>query len=227
LGGSVGAAFPWANFDTLLKECAQQAHASGHAKPLMLDPAEEPSDEALSIEDFWEVVTAGGGWTLPAEPQRQQTRFNFRPDFVRSPIANQKANIADSFPLRLCLFTPLAFSHADGAHLPYLNSIAGPQLDERWETWAGFNPETARSHGIANGDEVWVESPAGRVRAKARWYQGAMPGLVNMPCGLGHAAHGRWAKGVGSNPMELVEKLLDPVTGQPDWQSQRVRVYRV
>jgi len=227
LGGSVGAAFPWANFDTLLKECAQQAHASGHAKPLMLDPAEEPSDEALSIEDFWEVVTAGGGWTLPAEPQRQQTRFNFRPDFVRSPIVNQKANIADSFPLRLCLFNPLAFSHADGAHLPYLNSIAGPQLDERWETWAGFNPETARSHGIANGDEVWVESPAGRVRAKARWYQGAMPGLVNMPCGLGHAAHGRWAKGVGSNPMELVEKLLDPVTGQPDWQSQRVRVYRV
>ncbi|OGR86532.1 MAG: hypothetical protein A3A86_06155 [Elusimicrobia bacterium RIFCSPLOWO2_01_FULL_60_11] len=107
------------------------------------------------------------------------------------------------FPNLLQLFSPLAFSRGEGAHLPYLMSIAGPQSAEMWETWAEIHPDTARKHGIFDKDGVWIESSRGRIRAKARITPAAVPGVVSVPIGLGHSAYGRWAQGVGSNPLEI------------------------
>lgn len=123
---------------------------------------------------------------------------------------------SQDFPLLLNLFSPLAFSRGEGAHLPYLLDIAGPGLQEMWGAWAELHPDTAQAYGISDGQMIWVESPQGKIKAKARVLARAMPSVVSVPVGLGHTAYGRWAKGTGSNPLEIAS--MDGVS--------RVRVVR-
>ncbi|MBI4249410.1 MAG: molybdopterin-dependent oxidoreductase [Elusimicrobia bacterium] len=118
----------------------------------------------------------------------------------------KKAREDGEFPLRLHLYAPLAFSFGEGAHLPYLQSVAGPQMQEAWETWAEMHPETASLPGLSDGEAIWVESRRGKIEARARLSRAAMPGVVSLPVGLGYADYGRWAKGLGSNPLEIGEE---------------------
>lgn len=130
-----------------------------------------------------------------------------------------------SEPMHLYLFVPLVFQNGEGAHLPYLQGIAGSYLNERrWHTWVEINPETAKELGIEEDEFVWVISPIGRVRARAKFNIGIPKDVVAMPLGLGHTAYGRWAQGVGSNPASIVPKVLDEITGQPLWQLTLVRI---
>jgi molybdopterin-containing oxidoreductase family iron-sulfur binding subunit len=54
-----------------------------------------------------------------------------------------------------------------------------------------------------------------------------MPDVVNIPFGLGHTSGGRWAKGLGANPYQLLGDDLDPLTGNLIQQSTRVKIYKV
>jgi len=45
-----------------------------------------------------------------------------------------------------------------------LQEAYGLQTRTRWDSWVEINPEAARALGIADGDTVWVESPAGRIK---------------------------------------------------------------
>ncbi|MBI4056672.1 MAG: hypothetical protein HY399_03895, partial [Elusimicrobia bacterium] len=119
---------------------------------------------------------------------------------------NRKTGEDREFPLSLHLYTPLSFSFGEGAHLPYLQSVAGPNMQEAWETWAEIHPGTAQEYRITDGESVWIESRVGKIKAKARLHGAAMPGVVSLPLGLGHSVYGRWAQGVGSNPMEIGEE---------------------
>jgi anaerobic selenocysteine-containing dehydrogenase len=105
--------------------------------------------------------------------------------------------------------------------------LYGLHLKESWQNWVELNPETAHRLEIHDGELVWVESPQGRIRLKARLYEGAMPDVVSIPMGGGHTAGGRWAKQVGGgNVAELVVPQIDPLAGTAAWCSTRVRVYK-
>jgi molybdopterin-containing oxidoreductase family iron-sulfur binding subunit len=110
---------------------------------------------------------------------------------------------------------------------PLLWEMYGLHLKEMWHSWVEIHPETAHRLGIHDGDQVWVESPRGRIRLKARLYEGAMPDAVNIPLGGGHTAGGRWARQVGGgNVAEIVVPQTDPLAGTTAWCSTRVRVYK-
>ena len=120
----------------------------------------------------------------------------------------------------------MALTGGRNANQPWLQGIFGPHLFERWETWVELNPETAKRLAILDGDWVWVESKAGKIKVKARIYKGAMPEVVNIPFGSGHGSGGRWASGLGENPYRLLQDDLDPLTGQPINGSTRVKIYK-
>ena len=121
---------------------------------------------------------------------------------------------------------PLAFAGGEGAHLSLLQGIAGPHVRRQWHTWVEINPETAERLAIHDGDLVWVESPVGRIKARACRFAGAMPEVVNVPFGSGHTALGRWAEGIGAHPGSVVARSLDPISGHALWQFTRVKLYR-
>lgn len=149
-----------------------------------------------------ELPGAGGRDSLFAAPSG---RFEFDALTAALPEARRRleASRDKEFPLSLYVFTPLPFSCGEGAHLPFLQSIAGVQSAEMWESWAELHPETAAARGVGDGDKIWVRSKLGKISVKARVVAWAMPGVVSVPFGLGHAAYGRWAKGVGANPLEI------------------------
>ena len=130
------------------------------------------------------------------------------------------------YPLHLNVYQLMALYDGQVANSPWLQEIAGLHIKEMWGNWVEINPETARELGIADEDLVWVESPRGRIQAKARLYPGAMPGVVNMPLGQGHVAHGRWAKGRGANPNEIIANEYDHLGGLAARFATRVKVYK-
>ena len=132
-----------------------------------------------------------------------------------------------AFPLHLVPYRVMADAGGRAPNAPLLWELYGLHLKESWRSWVEINPETAHHLGVEDGDQVWVESPQGRVQLKARLYEGAMPDVVSIPMGGGHTAGGRWAAQVGGgNVCELVVPQLDRLAGTAAWSGTRVRVYK-
>ena len=131
------------------------------------------------------------------------------------------------YPLHLIPYRVIADAGCRAPNAPLLWEMYGLHLKEMWHNWVEIHPETAHRLGIHDGDLVWVESPQGRIRLKARLYEGAMPDAVNIPLGGGHTAGGRWASQVGGgNVAEIVVPQTDPLAGTAAWCGTRVRVYK-
>lgn len=120
----------------------------------------------------------------------------------------------------------MALGGGGKANQPWLMEILGPHVHMRWDSWVEINPQTAQGLGVKDGDWVWVESPLGKIKVRAKLYPGAMPSVVNIPYGLGHKAYGRWAKGRGVNPNEVLISQHDPLGGPAAYGSTRVKVYK-
>jgi anaerobic selenocysteine-containing dehydrogenase len=204
-----------------------------------------------NFEELWKLIQERGGWWDPlydfgewerifqtpskkfefyAQGLKRVTPPNSRNDgdffFLPHWEESKKAGEAKEFPLQLHIFKTMAVAGSRNANQPWLSENFGLHLFERWNTWVEINPHTARGLGISDGDWVWIESKFGKIKGKAKLYQGAMPDVVNIPFGLGHVSGGRWAKGLGSNPYQLLGDDLDPLTGNPMDRSPQVKIYK-
>jgi anaerobic selenocysteine-containing dehydrogenase len=90
-----------------------------------------------------------------------------------------------------------------------------------------IDPKTAQSLGVTNGDVVRVESAHGKLEAPAYVHPGAIPGVVSMAIGDGHAHYTRYATGRGANPLAILAPVWEKSTGQLAMGGTRVRLARV
>lgn len=208
LGGRVAEALPWKSFVEALEAAARQA-GPGLPKEGGWRVFGKPRPDIPST-----MRLASGKLEFPSRELEAQTPRRAEPPEPPDP----------SYPLQLHIHVPLAYSFGEGGHLPYLHSIAGAHLGEQWETWVEIHPLTAKTIGIGDGATVWVESAAGKIRAKARYYEGIRHDAVSLPFGMGHEAMGRYAKDIGASPAGLLPPEFDEA-GQPRWQSGWVKVY--
>jgi anaerobic selenocysteine-containing dehydrogenase len=205
-----------------------------------------------TFEEFWKLLLEKGGWWDPmydfkewdrifqtpskkfqfyAQGLKQTDRFFASKDLKDSSLLPhweepKKTGDEKEYPFHLHIYRTMALTGGRNANEPWLQEVFGPHLFERWETWVELNPETAKGLGISDGDWVWVESTAGKIKVKARIYKGAMPEVANIPFGSGHRSGGRWASGLGENPYRLLGDDLDPLTGHPLNGSTRVKIYK-
>ena len=70
------------------------------------------------------------------------------------------------------------FFHSANRNIPWLREIRPDPIVE-------IHPETAKKHGIEEGDWVWIESPRGRVKERAKLNDGIDPRVIV-------AEHGWW-----------------------------------
>ncbi|MBI4375426.1 MAG: molybdopterin-dependent oxidoreductase, partial [Elusimicrobia bacterium] len=203
LNSHIASQFPWETFVDALR------HAAGRA-----------GVEPLMRQGGWREFKAS--YATPASAISHPTRkFQFAADKVKKTQPGIKTSTQS---LNLHVFIPLALSFGDGAHLPYLHSLVGHHLKEEWETWLEIHPSTAGRLSIKDDQMVWVESSIGKIKAKAKYFVGIDPDTVAMPLGLGHTAMGRYARGIGTNPADLIERHFD-ASGLPIWHDTKVRVY--
>ena len=205
-----------------------------------------------TMEEFWQLLQEKGGWWDPLYEFKEGGRIFQTPSMkfefyaqglkeIHPSIPSKEVKDASflphweepkqsgdekEYPFQLNIFRTMALTGGRNANQPWLQETFGPHLSERWTTWAEINPETAKRLGVADGEWIWVESPHGKMKVKARLYKGAMPEIVNIPFGSGHRSGGRWATGLGENPYRLLPDDLDPLTGYPINGSARVKIYK-
>ncbi len=154
---------------------------------------------------------------------RAKGDYRFLPHY---PEGRESPAEEEPYPLVLNTMKLMSQPGGRGANQPWLQQQPAVHVDAGWEGWVEINSEWAARNGIAEGDWVWLESRAGRLRVRAKLYPGLLPGVVNMPLGQGHRAYGRWAENRGANPNDLVGKHTDPMRGLPVWGETRVRLMK-
>ncbi|QOZ47588.1 molybdopterin oxidoreductase [Bradyrhizobium sp. CCBAU 53340] len=151
--------------------------------------------------------------------------YSAMPDFVEpsiGPVA--RPDLATSFPLILTCAKPSLFCQTQHRALPGLRKRASnPEIE--------LNPATASARGIRNGDWVDVRTPAGGMRARARFNDELDPRVV-----VGE--HGWWQGcdelGVGDRDpfgpdgtnfnLMVDASVRDPVSGTPSHRSNLCEV---
>ena len=84
----------------------------------------------------------------------------------------------------------------------------------------------AEKLGLASGDEVWIESKYGKVKAVVKLTEGMHPEVVGLQHGFGHWAQGSIAKGRGFSDSILRPTRADPLSGQAMNKQCCVKVYK-
>ena len=175
------------------------------ARRLGLDAGTEPLADVLRTQlrplgiDFAELAERGsvtapiryrkhedGGFRTPsgkvelASSYLEALGYDPLPFYVEPPESPMSTpELAEEFPLILTTGgRSQYFFHSEYRQLPSLRRRHRDPMVE-------IHPETAQRYGIGADDWVWIESPRGRIRQKARLTDGIDPRVV-------HVEHGWW-----------------------------------
>lgn len=208
-----------------------------------------------AFEDFWRLLQEKGGWWDPGEyPEaewKKRKKFTF-PTVTRfdallkerallsygretqkgdTPLRTlleapiRKTETPDSF--LLAPFTTLMNMTGEGASQPLLQEISGLISRVYWKPWAEMHPERAKKLSLKDGDLIRVVSGKGSVTLHVKIVPTVSSEILGVPFGQGHKESGRYAKNIGTNPVALIDHLVDPLSGRNSWQSTHVRVEKV
>jgi anaerobic selenocysteine-containing dehydrogenase len=256
LGGSVALAFPWNDFEEVLQYRVNGLWRSEQGDIIATEYQyfwEEFrlrslwSDPPYRFGEWSRVfATPSGRYEFYAQGLKtdlakaaggeeeidtfvEEIGIQARGDEVFLPHYEPPRSVGDPADYPFFLNTYKLMTHAEGrgANQPHLQEILGSMLNQKWDSWIEINPKVARHLGIADGDEVWIESSTSeRIKLPAVLYEGTRPDVVNVPFELGHEAYGRWAKDRGANPNRLVVNDTNPLTGTLNPFATRVNVYK-
>lgn len=104
----------------------------------------------------------------------------------------------------------------DGRHanLPWLQEAPDQIAKVVWDSWAEMHPSTAEKLGIKNLELVEVSSAQGSIKVRVVLQKGMHADAIAIPLGQGHEAYGRYAKGLGANPLKILDAITDKKTGE-------------
>jgi molybdopterin-containing oxidoreductase family iron-sulfur binding subunit len=166
-------------------------------------------------ERTWlETLEHGGIFPTPAGAVE---RFTPRPAsdleavFASTPAAQSQAE------LTLIAAPSIRFFDGRGANRPWLPEVPDTLTQVAWQTPVLAHPETARRRGLVQGEIVRLQAEAATLEAPVYETEGVNPGVLVMAIGQGHASYGRYAQGVGLNPLHLLPGALEPVSGAPNF----------
>jgi anaerobic selenocysteine-containing dehydrogenase len=148
--------------------------------------------------------------------------FEYLPNYKEAKFLGEK----EKYPLVLLPYQPLMVVENGSQNYPWAQEIFLPMNGVGWQTLVEINSETAKTLGLKDGQVVWVESPFQKIKAKVKFSEGVHPGAVAIPFGQGHYSYGKWQKGIGVNPNEIIGVDYDAISGQAAFFNTRVKVYK-
>jgi len=110
------------------------------------------------------------------------------------------------YPLYLINWKEASHTHTRTQNNPWL-------LEIKPDNPLIVHPSTAERFGFSDGDEIWVESPYGKVKARAEVTRRIHPEVVGLQHGFGHTALGRNAKDRGTRDGLLRPTKADALSG--------------
>jgi len=205
-GGALASALPFADEVAFIQD-----------KLLPLVDQKEANFNAPEINTFAAYFQQFGGWWTNA-------------DALVTPVANtlneaMGVNLPEfegEGEFILMPFVSPVLGEA-GANKPWLQEIPDPTTTVTWNTWVEINPETASELGIENDDVIKIISDAGEIEVSVYRYPAIRPDVIAIPFGQGHTAYGRYAKGRGVNPFDLLSPKVNE-TGDLVFAGMKVKI---
>jgi anaerobic selenocysteine-containing dehydrogenase len=154
---------------------------------------------AATMDTFWAKWQQFGGWWA-AQPAQESAAGADLPNIIR--VAAPKYEGDGEFVL--FPYPSPVLGDGAGANRPWLQEAPDPTTTVMWNTWVEINPQTAEDLGIENDDVVEISNGFGTIFASVYKYPAIHPGVLAIPFGQGHTALGRYARGRGVNPTDLL-----------------------
>lgn len=178
-----------------------------------------------TLHHLAEGRAAGGSVDKALDAMLGELGIQARGDEVYRPHFEPPRFVGDKgqFPLHFITYKTVTHAEGRGANTPMAQEHFNVQTGEAWTTDCQMNPDTARRLGLANGDEVVIESAVGSIRARLRLAP-HHPDVVVMPYELGHTHYGELARGRGANPNHVIANENDRLGGLAAFSATRVRV---
>ncbi len=174
------------------------AKASRKVAPATATTARDLVAAALAPAAVTTALQHGGVFgTAPEKAVR------LAPDFARLSYQAPAFDGTADAPV-LVIYPSTSFFDGRGANKGWLQELPDVATKLAWQSWVEVHPATAQRLGVADGDIVTVASPHGQVEAPVCVYPGVRPDVVAMAIGQGHTAYGRYAKGRGASPLDLL-----------------------
>ena len=150
-------------------------------------------------------------------------------DEVYMPHYEEIQSGGDNNEYPLLLFPIEFINMASGwiANPPFLHKTLFDHQLKGDDLFVEVNPKTASHYHLTEGSRAMLRSPKGELSVRIHLFDGAMPGVIFIPFGLGHTAYDRYLKGKGVNPNEIIDPVEDPLSGQPVWWNTRVTVTKI
>ncbi|MFZ0588949.1 MAG: molybdopterin-dependent oxidoreductase [Bryobacteraceae bacterium] len=177
-----------------------------------------PSDRT-----FDDIARQGGLW-LDQKPETAHLKPRAEKLAWSDPVF---AGAPDQFPLHFHPYLSLQYHDGRAANLPWMQELPDPVSSSMWGLPVEIDPQTAARLNVATGDWVRVESPAGSIEAPAYVHPAALPGVISMAIGEGHAHYGRYASDRGANPLSILAAVDENSTGAVALGATRVRLARL
>ncbi len=204
MGGSIGNAFPWDGYEAFLKEALKDRYR-GLSRNGYVENVEKPA--ALDVA----FATDSGKYEF--YPTRRHSTDNGDeaklPGFRETDIPGKET----SDGVILIAYKSPRIASGAVANPPFMTKTIDADMLKKEKLFIQINPETAGKLNLKQGDEVVIETPAGKASVKVDLFEGIMPGLAAMPAGLGHTAYSRYIAGKGVNVNALLQPVADPAYG--------------
>jgi anaerobic selenocysteine-containing dehydrogenase len=192
IGGAVGAAFPWPDYETCLHETLAGQWTELGSKGCV------PGEVAASS-----FATASGKLVLMNADIAAICR-------AESP---RPAGEEGSFPLLLlpCDSIRLSSHHVGGT--PFMLKTVPDTVLKGNASLVDIHPDTAARLGLRQGQSATLTTPVGEAAVRVNVCQELMPGVVAMVRGLGHTAYDAFLADKGVNVNALIGSVEDSASG--------------
>ncbi|MBI2059234.1 MAG: molybdopterin-dependent oxidoreductase [Nitrospirae bacterium] len=168
------------------------------------------------VDAAWTEAVAQGGWwqasssdkkAAPSESKWLQAAKDIGVAAIRTEGSSPE------FPFAFYPYASTKFYDGRHANLPWLQELADPLTTVVWGSWVELHPDTVAKLGLREGDIVRVESVEGAIEGPVLAYPGIRRDTVAFPIGQGHQALGRYARGRGANPIQILSLKADAESG--------------
>ena len=150
-----------------------------------------------------EQLEKDGWWEDPEKKPKDFDKFKFT-----SPKIFEEPKWMSDGEFYLFPYKSIAYAEGSGANIPFLMELSarlkGIPAYLSYETFCEISPSAAEKLGLKNFDNVYISTEKGKIKAKVLIKQGIQDDVILVELGKGHNEFGRFAKGKGSNPRDII-----------------------
>ncbi len=163
---------------------------------------------SAGFEGRWlQYVQGGGDWSKAVAAG---VAWSISSTLASTFSSSSKKEEGDA--LRLLAFPTVRFGDGSAANRPWLQEIPDPMTTAVWGSWVEIHPKRLAKLGMKQGDVLQVHTEGGAIEAPVYESKFIHEDVVAVPIGLGHESLGRYADGVGVNPLSVMPVAADGST---------------